>query len=189
MEYLQDKTNICLSGGAEGADIEWGNCATSIGHDVVHWSFPTHNTSAPSHQLIRLDDDELQLGTEALSNAAKALGKKPPRRQAVTRLLLRNYYQVAWSQSCYAVTVVKDNSVPGGTAWATTMFAQLHPGNDNLYLFDQDRDGWFQFVGAAWVRIESPPRPSRIYAAIGSRDLKANGRDAIRMLMGCLDAP
>lgn len=185
MERLHGLTDVCLSGGADGADIEWGACAASIGHTVIHWSFSGHRTHAPESQLVRLDDEELRLGKEALENAARALGKHPPRRPAVARLLQRNYYQVAWSKACYAVTVINENEIPGGTAWATTMFAQLHPGSRDLYVFDQEVDSWFGFNGETWDRIDSPPRPRGIWAGIGSRDLKKNGRDAIRKLVGC----
>lgn len=156
-----------------------------IGHKVIHWSFPGHQSQAPEDQLVRLDDEQLKLSDEALQNAAVALGKDPPKRPVVSRLLQRDYYQVAWSKSCYAVTVINENTVPGGTAWATTMFAQLHPDNRSLYLFDQDRDAWFQFNGETWDQIDSPPRPTGIWAGVGARELKQNGRNAIRKLMGC----
>lgn len=187
MEHLEGVTDVCLSGGADGADIEWGTCAASIGHRVIHWSFPGHGSQAPESQLVRLDDEALKLADDALRDAAAALGKNPPRRPAVARLLQRNYYQVARSEACYAVTAIRENVVPGGTAWATTMFAQLHPGSHSLYVFDQEKDAWFRFDGGTWGRIDSPPRPTGIWAGIGSRDLKPNGRDAIRKLMGCLD--
>ncbi|KAH8897613.1 hypothetical protein GQ53DRAFT_817904 [Thozetella sp. PMI_491] len=89
--------------------------------------------------------------------------------------------------ACYAVTVIREDVLPGGTAWATTMFAQLHPDKRTLYVFDQEKDAWFQFNGESWDQIDSPPHPSGVWAGIGSRDLKQNGRDAIRKLMGCLN--
>lgn len=75
--------------------------------------------------------------------------------------------------------------MPGGTAWATTMSSQLHPENRSLFVFDQERDVWLQFNGETWDQIDSPPRPTGIWAGIGTRDLKQNGVDAIRALMGC----
>lgn len=185
MERLKDATDICLSGGADGADIEWGTCAQSIGHKVIHWSFAGHNSQAPEDQLVRLDYEQLKLADEALGNAASTLGKYLPSRPTISSLLKRNYYQVAWSGSCYAVATIKENLVPGGTGWAITMFIQLHPDNTNLYLFDQEKDTWFQFNSKTWDRIDSPPRPAGIWAGIGSRQLEQNGRDAIRELMGC----
>jgi hypothetical protein len=65
------------------------------------------------------------------------------------------------------------------------MYAQLHPDKRNLYVFDQEKDAWFEFNGETWDRVDSPPRPTGIWAGIGSRDLRPNGRAAIRKLMGC----
>jgi hypothetical protein len=197
MEHVQNKhnPNICLSGGADGADLEWGSCATAAGHDVIHWSFPGHRTRAPADQIIRLSDKDLDVATDALNSAARTLEKSPPTRPIISRLTRRNYYQVAWSASCYAVTVIQDTTDEaakrkiGGTAWATTIFAQMHPENREMYLFDQEKDGWFRWDpdSQGWVAMpagESPPRPRGIWAGIGSRDLRENGRDAIRRLMG-----
>ena len=183
-EIFQNLTNVCLSGGADGADVQWGMCAGMLGHNVIHWSFPDHRSYAPEIELVRLTDDQLTLGDPAIKEAAKALKKHPPRQPWVARLIKRNYYQVAWADSCYAVTTIENNVVQGGTAWATTMFAQLHPGNHNLYVFDQNQDSWYQYNGETWDKIDSPPQPKGVWAGIGSRDLKQNGKDAIRKLMG-----
>ena len=40
--------NICLSGGADGSDLQWAMMAGSLGHKVVHWSFQGHRSEAPS---------------------------------------------------------------------------------------------------------------------------------------------
>jgi hypothetical protein len=95
------------------------------------------------------------------------------------------------------VTVIQDATDEqakrniGGTAWATTMFAQMHTGSREMYLFDQEKDGWFRWDpdsdSQGWVAMpagESPPRPRGVWAGIGSRDLRANRREAIRRLMG-----
>jgi hypothetical protein len=188
MEYLQNisNENVCLSGGADGADVAWGNCAAMIGHEVVHWSFPGHSSQAPEDQLVRLDDEQLKAGDEALRDAARALGNNMPQRPAVARLLRRNYYQVAWSQACYAVTFMEHGrQASGGTVWATTMFRQLHPENNELYIFDQNRDVWLQWNGESWDLIDMPPRPTGVWAGIGARHLTQSGYDAIQKLMGC----
>jgi len=184
-ERLQNLTNACLSGGADGADIEWGIHAHAINHEVIHWSFPGHPSQAPEKDLVRLNDEQLSLADEAVEAAAKILGKSLPPRAEISPLIKRDYYQVATSQSCYAVTFMQANEVsPGGTAWTVAMFKQLHPENHNLYVFDQGREGWFQFDGETWVGIDSPPRPRGVWAGIGSRELEQCGRDAIRKLIG-----
>jgi hypothetical protein len=187
MEYIQRSANpnICLSGGAKGADFEWGRCASIAGHKVIHWTFPTHPSQSPEADTIHLTDAELSIAVPAVRNAAKAINKSPPSRPHIWRLIHRNYYQVAWSESCYAVTVIREGQKVGGTAWATVMFAQLHPESRRLWLFDQEKDGWFNWDGEGWVSIEGkPPRPEGVWAGIGSRDLAENGRRAIRELMG-----
>ncbi|KAM0347321.1 hypothetical protein ACHAPU_004840 [Fusarium lateritium] len=187
MDFLQtiSNANVCLSGGADGADLAWGECAAMTGHEVVHWSFPGHSSQAPESQLIRLTDEQLQASDEALEAAAKALGKSPPKRPNVARLLRRNYYQVAWSQACYAVTFMQNgDQAPGGTIWATTMFRQLHPENRQLYVFDQSREVWLQWNGESWDLIDMPPPPTGVWAGIGARHLTQSGHDAIRKLMG-----
>jgi hypothetical protein len=183
-ESLQNLTNACLSGGADGADIEWGLAAHTINHEVIHWSFPGHRSQAPEEDIIRLNDEELSLADETIKAAAKILKKSPPSRSSVSPLIQRNYYQVAWSESCYAVTYMVDGELsPGGTTWAIAMFRHLHPGNHDIYVFDQVRESWFQFDGETWVGIDSPPRPTDIWAGIGARELQQCGRDAIRKLM------
>lgn len=130
---------------------------------------------------MRLTEDQLKLGNDALANAARALSKSPPRKPHVAYLMQRNYYQVAWSRACYAVTFLDG---VGGTSWATMMFRQLHPESRELYLFCQERGRWFQWDGKKWIGIECPPQPSGLWAGIGARNLMDNGRDAIRRLMG-----
>lgn len=182
-ELFQHMTDCCLSGGADGADVMWGNQARLAGHNVIHWSFAGHRSKASEVELVRLDDLQLQVADDAIKVAAVALKKHPPGKPWVKSLIQRNYYQVAWSDSCYAVTTIKDNVVQGGTAWATTMFCQLHPDNHNVFVFDQDQDSWFKYNGETWDKIATPPKPVGIWAGIGSRDLKQNGKEAIRKLM------
>lgn len=184
IEKIQGLTNACLSGGADGADIEWGLHAHTINHEVIHWSFPGHRSQASEEDIVRLNDEQLGLADETIEAAAKILKKSPPSRSTVARLIKRNYYQVAWSQSCYAVTYMIDGDLsPGGTSWAIAMFRELHPGNHEIYVFDQVRESWFQFGAQVWDSIDSPPRPSGIWAGIGARELQPCGRDAIRKLM------
>lgn len=182
MEYLQDASNICLSGGANGADLEWGRCASLQGHKVIHWSFPGHASKAPEDQIVRLSDEQLSLADETLRQAATLLHKNPPKRPNVRSLLQRNYYQVAWSASLYAVSFLEAS---GGTAWAAAMFRVLNP-EGSCYLFCQERGVWFQSVGGEWMEIGegSVVRPEGVWAGIGARDLRESGRMAIWRVMG-----
>lgn len=182
-ELFQNLTNVCLSGGADGADLQWGMCAGKAGHNVIHWSFNGHRSRAPDAELVRLDDEQLALADLPVKRAAKALSKYPPRNSWAANLIRRNYYQVAWADSVYAIASIKDNVVQGGTGWAVAMFIDLHPHNLNCFVYDQIVNSWFQWNGSIWCKIDSPPKPSGVWAGIGSRELTIAGKNNIRELL------
>jgi hypothetical protein len=184
--------NVCLSGGAKGADQQWGMTAGMAGHSVVHWSFPDHRTDAPSQEVVVLTPEQLMAADEPLKAAAPKINKNyrvgrstTGKDSFVPNLLRRNWYQVAAAERVYAVTTIIDGIVQGGTAWAIQMFIDRFPQEHTLecYVFDQEADSWFQWIEGSWTAIASPPRPTGIWAGIGSRDLKSNGKAAIRKLM------
>jgi hypothetical protein len=182
---LDENTNLCLSGGALGADLQWGMCAGMAGHQVIHWSFNGHKTQAPESEVVRIKHDDLIIADPFLEKANITLQRKVPYDKPwVINLLRRNYYQVANSGSVYAVSTIKKNLVQGGTAWATTMFTDLYPETESCFCFDQDQEKWFVWTPDAWVEINLPTPPRGIWAGVGTRDLNLAGKNAIRELLG-----
>jgi hypothetical protein len=185
------KGNICLSGGADGADLQWGMNAGRDGQSVIHWSFDGHRSQAPAQELVVLTEEQLVRADEALKKASKPLKRPWPgkRSQNVKSLLRRNWYQVQWAEAVYAVASFRhDGVVNGGTGWAVQMFLDRHEQLAQfeplpLYVFDQDNEQWFQYVGG-WKPIESPPKPQGVWAGIGTRELNSAGKWAIRNLFG-----
>lgn len=183
---LSDKADLCLSGGAEGADLQWGMVAGSAGHGVIHWTFAGHRSRAPSSEIAVLSPEQLAEADEHCKRASKTLRRWfPPKSPFVRNLLRRNWYQVAYSGSCYAVASIVDGQVSGGTAWATQMFIDRHEGAAcPCYVFDQAEGYWVVWDGPqGWKRIHEPPTPSGIYAGVGSRELGLTGKLAIRVLL------
>lgn len=179
--------NLCLSGGAEGSDLQWGMTAGSAGHSVIHWSFSGHRTRAPALEVVRLSDDQLSEADPHLSRAAQTLRRHfPPKSPFVRKLLQRNWYQVAHSGSLYAVATITHGLVDGGTGWAVQMFIDRHNGEAcPAYVFCQRTLCWHRWDGAGgWAGIDRPPAPSGIWAGVGTRDLSPEGKAAIRDLMG-----
>ncbi|KAF2769933.1 hypothetical protein EJ03DRAFT_82101 [Teratosphaeria nubilosa] len=191
---LERSKPICLSGGAKGADSAWGTAATAIGHDVKHWSFPSHDKlcpSIPESQVVPLTDSELTLPevTSTILLAAIAQNLQPPSEPHHRRLIQRIYYQVALAESCYAITTLGVDSVTGagraggGTMWAVTMFRLLHAESRRCFVFDQSNGRWLRILGPreeAWEVMDAdPPGPEGIWAGVGSRDLRQNGKEAI----------
>lgn len=197
---MNEHQDWCLSGGADGADLQWGMVAGSIGHGVIHFSFDGEDTSAPEAEIVRLTQRQLLAADGACRKANKTLGRRFPSRSSRTNnLLRRNWYQVETAQACYGVStfsnlkpgptislgnVLRDLAVNGGTAWAVQMFIDKHNGGEcPCYFFDQVLCHWFRWVGDGWQCIYQPPKPSGIYAGVGRRALSPLGTLAIRVLM------
>jgi hypothetical protein len=185
-DWISIGTNICLSGGAKGADLQFGMCAGSAGHRVFHFVFPSYKSAAPVDETVTLCEDQLLIADPFLARANETLGRKWPARNAFTASLLRrNYYQVCEAQSLYAVAAIDEAGiVTGGTSWAVQMF--LDRFEDDIrpaYVYDQEVGGWFQW-DCGWEAITAPPVPTGVYAGIGSRALNETGKQAIRDLFG-----
>ncbi len=175
--------NMCLSGGAVGADVLWGDYASLRGDDVAHFIFRGHRSKAPAHQLVVLSEDQLELADQYLRRANRTLGRSLGKPGFVRNLLRRNWYQVQYTDRVYAVSGMDVEGVQGGTAWATQMFIDRHNGLPcECYVFDQNTGEWFVWKGE-WAHIASPPSPYGVWTGIGSRVLKPSGEKAIEVLM------
>lgn len=178
--------HLCVSGGATGADLQWGLCSGLAGYGVLHWSFRGHRSAAPKQEIVRLTEALLEAADPYCLQANQTLKRTyPPASRYVQNLLRRDYYQVAWSESLYAVATLADGLVQGGTGWAVQLFLDRHQGEAcAAYVFCQRQGYWFAWQGrAGWQRIYSPPRPQGIFAGIGSRALDSIGKLAIRTLL------
>ena len=176
--------NICLSGGAEGADLAWGSAATEANHSVVHFTFKSHRTNAPKEQICLLDDGFLRAADPACHKANETLKRHfPPRSPFAANLLRRNWYQIKDSTACYAISTIKNGVVQGGTSWATAMFIDKYDqATCPCYVFCQEAVHWFEWTGE-WTPIYEPPIPTGVYTGIGSRNLTMVGSLAINILM------
>jgi hypothetical protein len=183
---LLTNDNICMSGGAIGADLQWGAIAGCMGHTVIHWGFAGHRTDAPPQEVVKLTDEQLDVANEHCKRASLSLKRYyPPKSEFVKNLLRRNYYQICESDRVYAIAEIVDNQVQGGTAWAVQMFIDKNNGDVcEVYVFDQDQDCWFMWGGAIWVAVDQPPTPHGVWAGIGTRKLRDNGKNAIRAILG-----
>ena len=183
--------NLCLSGGAKGADAQWGMTAGKAGHSVIHWSYEGHKAQAPEQEVVRLTKEQLEVADSALHRANETLKRTVPTwKPWLCNLLRRNYYQVKWTGAVYGVGKLIHGQVDGGTAWAIQMYLDRFskdgedPSGLKLYFFCQTLDAWFIWDGG-WRSLGGPPpAPQGIWTGIGSRDLLKNGKDAIRSLMG-----
>ena len=174
--------DVCFSGGAEGADLAWGDAAKAAGHTVVHFTFKGHKGSNhPDANII--PPDRLRDGDTILKRVNDEVMHRsfPAHSEFVTNLLRRNFF--------YAVAGIDFDlqQVYGGTCWAIECFKMMHSDSDAIYVYDQEQMSWFQWIEDDsspfhWRRIKRPPRPSGKWTGIGTRSLEEAGRAAIDSL-------
>jgi len=179
--------SILNSGGADGADSVFGECAKLIGHEVRHYAF--QGMQSKCSDLKILNPGELYQADQFLDNANVTLKRRfPGRSEYVNNLLRRDYWQVKDTKAVFAVAPLEKNMVKGGTGWAVQMAIDLRV--PTLYLFDLNTDNWHQWFYSlnAWEIVLGldiiRPDHFSVYTGIGSRDLTKQGEWAIEWLYG-----
>jgi hypothetical protein len=172
---------ILFSGGAPGAEAEFGACAERHGIEEVNFTFEGHNISRKRGVRV-LNHEELQAGDVSLEYVSKLMHRKYTDSPTLRRILQTLWYQINNGQEIYVVGVIQDDdTVRGGTGWGAE-FAKLC--NKPLYVFDQEKDAWFQWSGTAWQsRTEAPVVTHHHFTGTGTRDVHENAKRAIEDLM------
>jgi ribosomal protein L20A (L18A) len=173
---------ILFSGGAAGAEAEFGACAERHGIEEVNFTFEGH------HEVRRrgvrvLNHEELQAGDVSLEYVSRLMNRRYAEGATIRKVLQTLWYQVNSGQEIYVIgTILADNTVRGGTGWGAE-FAKLC--NKPLHVFDQEKDTWFKWGGAAWAALGATDGPIVAhphFTGTGTRHLQPNGRRAIEQL-------
>jgi len=175
------KTDECVlfSGAANGAESEFGAAAERRGIDEVNYTFEGHK-DARSRGIRVLTHEELNHGDVSLAYVSNLMHRRYSDTRLFKKVLQSIWHQVNSGQEIYVVgTIQDDETVKGGTGWGAE-FAKLC--NKPLFVFDQDRDGWFQWSGEAWNPHAGPVIAQPHFTGTGTRFLKENGAAAIEGL-------
>src|SRR3954462_14107130 len=168
---------ILFSGGAAGAEAEFGACAERRGIEEVNFTFEGHN--AVRRRGVRaLNHEELQAGDVSLEYVSRLMNRRYTQGVTIRKVLQTLWYQVNAGQEIYVVgTILPDNTVRGGTGWGAE-FAKLC--NKPLYVFDQEKNAWFQWTGDVWDKMKAGPVITHPhFTGTGTRNLNANAKSAI----------
>lgn len=167
---MEEVKYINHSGGADGADYEWGKQGEKYGVISNHY---WHGKKTP-HGNFEITNEEFEEGKEAVYKANKTLHRKPER---YMNLLARDYSQVKHSEAIFAVSQFEPNgrTVKGGTGWAVQM--AIDEGK-LVYVFDQSIGHWFVWLRNTWMYANTPKLTPN-FAGIGTRELQDNGIKAI----------
>ena len=178
---MQPSDSILFSGGAPGAEAEFGACAERHGIEEVNFTFDGHKIAR--HRGVRvLNHEELQNGDVSLEYVSRLMHRRYTDSPTIRKVLQTLWYQVNHGQEIYVIgTILDDKTVRGGTGWGAE-FAKLC--NKPLHAFDQDQDRWFRWSGADWDGVDKsgPVITHPHFTGTGTRTLKDNGKRAIEAL-------
>src|SRR6185503_18340308 len=165
---------ILFSGGAPGAESHFGACAERHGVEEVNFTFDGHQIER--HRGIRmLNHEELLSGDVSLEYVSRLMRRRYVEGPTIRKVLQTLWYQVNNGQEIYVVgSIQEDDTVRGGTGWGAE-FAKLC--NKPLFVFDQEKDGWFEWSGEAWqARGETPIVTHSHFTGTGTRHIHDNAK-------------
>ena len=146
---------ILFSGAAPGAEAEFGACAERHGIEEVNFTFEGHN-EARRRGIRVLNHEELQAGDVSLEYVSRLMHRRYTDSPTLRKILQTLWYQVNHGQEIYVVgAILEDGTVRGGTGWGAE-FAKLC--NKPLFVFDQEKNGWFEWTGSDWKKLADTPR-------------------------------
>lgn len=172
---------ILFSGGARGAEAEFGANAEHFGIEEVNFTFEGH-TVVRQRGLRVLNHEELKNGDVSLEYVSRLMNRRYTDNPTFRKLLQSIWYQINSGQEIYVIgEIMPDKTVKGGTGWGAE-FAKLC--NKPLYLFDQKRNAWFQWNQIEWVdrKGDEPIISHNHFAGTGTRFVDENGKRAVREL-------
>jgi hypothetical protein len=116
----------------------------------------------------------------SLAYVSRLMHRKYPDTPLFRKVLQAIWHQVNNGQEIFVVGKINaDDTVTGGTGVAAE-YAKFF--NKPLYVFDQDRDGWFRWTGDAFAAAAQPVISQPHFTGTGTRFVQDNGRAAIRGL-------
>ncbi len=173
---------ILFSGGAKGAEAEFGANAERFGIDEVNFTFEGHH-NVRQRGLRVLNHEELQSGDVSLEYVSRLMNRRFTDNLTIRKLLQTIWYQINNGQEIYVIgEILEDKTVKGGTGWGAE-FAKLC--NKPLYVFDQKRNAWFRWNQVDWSerkRGDEPVISHTHFVGTGTRFLEEDGKKAIKEL-------
>lgn len=175
---LQPKDCILYSGGAAGTEAFFGIMAEKYGLEEVNYSFEGHQTER-SRGVRVLTSEELALKDVSLTYVSRLMHRQYTRAPLFRKVLQSICWQVSSGHEVFVVgSIQEDDTVKGGTGWGAE-FAKIC--NKPLFVFDQERNGWFVWDKESWVPA-APLITHTHFTATGTRFLEDTGRAAIEAL-------
>lgn len=176
-EDLPVDAHVLLSGGAPGAEAEFGACAERWGMQEENFSFEGHQV-ARSRGLRLLSEAELRDGDVSLAYVSATMHRTYHQNPAIRRVLQSIWHQVKSAGEVFIIgTIQRDDTVKGGTGWAAELARHQQKA---VHVYDQERRAWFTWNGTS--RAWHPSKPTiehTRFTGTGTRVLTSDGKEAI----------
>ncbi len=173
---------ILISGGAQGAEAEFGRNAERHGMEEINFSFEGHN-NVRRRGLRVLTHEELKHGDVSFAYLSRLMNRRYTESPTFRKILQSIWHQINSGDQIFVVgKILEDGTVKGGTGWGAE-FAKLC--NKPLHVFDQEQSAWFTWNEKRWVRCgqdELPTITAIHFTGTGTRSLNESGKQAIAAL-------
>jgi hypothetical protein len=165
-----------LSGGATGAEAEFGVCAERWGLAEENFSFVGRG-SVRGRGLVELSDEELQQGDVSSAYLKAHMHRTYPDTPLFKKVLQSIWHQVNTAGEVFHIGQLQDDlTVRGGTGWAVEL--AKHWGKP-VHVFDQEKKGWFLWKDGAWAPESAPTITRERFTGTGTRFLNDEGKAAV----------
>ncbi|WP_029460659.1 hypothetical protein [Solidesulfovibrio alcoholivorans] len=174
---MPNATNFTLfSGGAQGAEAEFGRQAELHSVQEVNFTFEGHRIER-TRGIRVLTQEELAKKDVSLTYVSKLLSRKFSNGPQIRMVLRTIMHQVDAGLEVFVVgTIQEDGTVKGGTGWGAE-FAKIC--NKPLFVFCQEKRGWFTWDGDTWAPVAAPTITQMHFTGTGTRFLEEAGKAAI----------
>jgi hypothetical protein len=167
---------ILFSGGAQGAEAEFGRQAEKYGVSEVNFTFEGHRIER-TRGIRVLTQEELAKKDVSLAYVSKLLSRKFSNGPQIRLVLRTIMHQIDAGLEVFVVGAIQaDGTVKGGTGWGAE-FAKIC--SKPLFVFCQEKGAWFTWNGEAWEAAANPVITQTHFTGTGTRFLEEAGKKAI----------
>jgi len=166
------------SGGHEGAESFFGECAEKYGVNEVTFTFEGHALKR-SKNLVTLSQDDLVKGNISMEIVSNHMNRRYHNVDKIKRTLQSIYHMVNSGSQIFAVgEILEDKTAKGGTGWGVELGKFF---NRQVHIYDKNRNEWFTWKSGEWVN-GTPVITESTFCGTGTRMLTEDSKKAIEEL-------
>jgi hypothetical protein len=157
----------------------FGACAEKWGLKELNFTFDGRKPER-QRNMVMLSEEDLAQGAVSEVYLEAHMHRSYPKTELFRKTLQTFWHQVKTASEVFVIGVIQDDkTVKGGTGWAAELGRHW---NKTVYVFDQERKGWFVWQDSDWKAKADPRITSRRFCGTGTRFLSDDGKGAIEAL-------